>query len=131
MQYAGGYHPSHVVIQWFWEIIEEMTPNLQGKFLKFITSCSRQPLLGFQSLAPLPCIHQVQLSDEDYSLSSSGGKDLRLPTSATCHNLLKLPSYRTKEVMQSKLLCAIESGAGIYSMVKANRTRGSRQEKKK
>ncbi len=113
MQYAGGYHPSQVVIQWFWEIIEEMTADQQGKFLKFMTSCSRQPLLGFQSLAPLPCIHQVRLSDEEYSLSSTGGKDLRLPTSATCMNLLKLPNYRTKEVMQSKLLYAIESGTGF------------------
>jgi len=113
MQYAGGYHPSQVVIQWFWQIIEEMIPDQQGKFLKFMTSCSRQPLLGFQSLAPLPCIHQVRLSDEENSLTSGGGKDLRLPTSATCMNLLKLPNYRTKEVMKSKLLYAIESGTGF------------------
>jgi ubiquitin-protein ligase E3 C len=110
MQYAGGYHPSQPIMQWFWEIIEEMTVDQQQKFLRFMTSCSRQPLLGFRSLAPLPCIHQVRLSEEDYLRD---GKEVRLPTSATCMNLLKLPNYRTKELMKAKLLYAIESGAGF------------------
>ncbi|KAI4964438.1 hypothetical protein ZWY2020_005801 [Hordeum vulgare] len=35
----------------------------------------------------------------------------RLPTSATCMNLLKLPPYRTKEQLQNKLLYAINSEA--------------------
>ena len=43
MQYAGGFHPSQAVIQWFWEIVEEMTTDQQRKLLKFMTSCSRQP----------------------------------------------------------------------------------------
>jgi ubiquitin-protein ligase E3 C len=110
MQYGGGYHPSQAIMQWFWEIIENMTPDQQRKFLKFMTSCSRQPLLGFKSLAPLPCIHQIRLSEEEHSL---GGKDLRLPTSATCMNLLKLPNYKTKELLKTKLLYAIEAGAGF------------------
>ena len=110
MVYGGGYHPSQSVIRWFWEVIEDMTSDQQRKLLKFMTSCSRQPLLGFKSLAPLPCIHQVRLSEAELSLK---GKDLRLPTSATCMNLLKLPNYRTKELLRAKLLYAIESGAGF------------------
>ncbi len=105
-------------MQWFWEIIDEMTVDQQQKFLRFMTSCSRQPLLGFKSLAPLPCIHQVRLSEEDYVTDGDYGKaqeevHVRLPTSATCMNLLKLPNYRTKELMKAKLLYAIESGAGF------------------
>jgi ubiquitin-protein ligase E3 C len=46
MQYAAGYHPSQPIVQWFWEVVEEMTPEQQRKFLRFMTSCSRQPLLG-------------------------------------------------------------------------------------
>jgi len=37
----------------------------------------------------------------------------RLPTSATCMNLLKLPPYKTKEQLQMKLLYAINSEAGF------------------
>lgn len=110
MLYGGGYHPSQVPIKWFWEIVEEITPDQQRKLLKFMTSCSRQPLLGFRSLTPLPCIHQVRLSEEESLLER---KDVKLPTSATCMNLLKLPNYKTKELMKAKLLYAIEAGAGF------------------
>ena len=110
MEYGGGYHPSQPLMIWFWEVIEEMTASQKSKFLKFVTSCSRQPLLGFRTLSPLPCIHQVRLREDEENLSV---KELRLPTSATCMNLLKLPDYKSKEVLRAKLLYAIESGAGF------------------
>jgi ubiquitin-protein ligase E3 C len=37
----------------------------------------------------------------------------RLPTSATCMNLLKLPPYRSKDQLESKLLYAINADAGF------------------
>lgn len=37
----------------------------------------------------------------------------RLPTSATCMNLLKLPPYRNHQMMKDKLLYAIHSTAGF------------------
>jgi ubiquitin-protein ligase E3 C len=37
----------------------------------------------------------------------------RLPTSATCMNLLKLPPYRSVAAMRDKLLYAVKSGAGF------------------
>ena len=37
----------------------------------------------------------------------------RLPTAATCVNLLKLPPYRTAQQIREKLLYAVESGAGF------------------
>lgn len=46
MAYGGGYHPSQPYIIWFWDIVEQMTPSERSKLLKFMTSCSRQPLLG-------------------------------------------------------------------------------------
>lgn len=119
MQYAGGYHPSQIFMQWFWEIIEEMTPEQQRKFLKFMTSCSRQPLLGFKSLTPLPCVQQIRISESEERSDSAqadllmNDKDVRLPTSATCMNILKLPNYKSKELMRAKLLYAIESGSGF------------------
>lgn len=64
MQYAAGYNLQQPVVQWFWEIIEELDPDQQHKFLKFMTSCSRQPLLGFESMEPAPCVQQIRLPDD-------------------------------------------------------------------
>ncbi|KAE9287084.1 E3 ubiquitin-protein ligase [Phytophthora fragariae] len=102
-QYGGGYHPLQRIIQWFWEIVrEDFKPEDRAALLKFITSCSRQPLLGFSQLYPLICIHQVRVEDDE-----------RLPSSATCMNLLKLPAYSNKQAMRKKLLYAIRSNAGF------------------
>jgi ubiquitin-protein ligase E3 C len=91
-----------------------MTPDEQSKLLKFMTSCSRQPLLGFRSLEPAPCIQQIRLPDNLFvNDEEKAAKRLPLPTASTCMNLLKLPAYRSKETMRSKLLAAIEAGAGF------------------
>ncbi|KAI9980729.1 hypothetical protein PInf_010048 [Phytophthora infestans] len=101
--YGGGYHPSQRVVQWFWDIVrQDFTPEDRAALLKFITSCSRQPLLGFSKLQPQICIHQVRVEDDD-----------RLPSSATCMNLLKLPAYSNREAMRNKLLYAIRANAGF------------------
>jgi ubiquitin-protein ligase E3 C len=107
MQYGGGYHPSQAVMLWFWEIVEELDDVQQKKFLKFMTSCSRQPLLGFSSLSPPPCVYQVRIRDD------IDGNAAPLPTASTCFNLLKLPNYPSKELMKRKLVASIESEAGF------------------
>ena len=107
--YQGGYHSSQPFVQMFWEVVEEMTPGQQKKLLRFMTSCSRQPLLGFQALDPAPAIQQIRLPDA-LLLSE---KDVPLPTSSTCMNLLKLPNYRSKDLLKRKLLASIEAGAGF------------------
>ncbi|DAZ95340.1 TPA: hypothetical protein N0F65_002525 [Lagenidium giganteum] len=101
--YSGGYHPSQAYIEWFWSIVnDDFTAEDQSALLKFITSCSRQPLLGFAQLDPRICIHQVRIDDDE-----------RLPSSATCMNLLKLPTYSGREIMKTKLLYAIKSNSGF------------------
>jgi ubiquitin-protein ligase E3 C len=37
----------------------------------------------------------------------------RLPTAATCMNLLKIPPYKDAKTMREKLLLAIKSGSGF------------------
>uniref|UniRef100_A0AAV1UFJ2 HECT-type E3 ubiquitin transferase n=1 Tax=Peronospora matthiolae TaxID=2874970 RepID=A0AAV1UFJ2_9STRA len=91
-QYGGGYHPSQKVIQWFWEIVKEnFTHEDRAAPLKFNPSCSRQPLLGFSKLVPQIGIHQVRVEYDE-----------RLPSSATCVNLLKLPAYSNKKSMRKE-----------------------------
>lgn len=107
VHYANGYHEDHPVIEMFWEVVKTLDADLQQKFLKFVTGCSRGPLLGFKYLEPQFCIQRAA-GDEDSDETLD-----RLPTSATCMNLLKLPPYRSKEIIQEKLLYAITAGAGF------------------
>ncbi|XP_045693706.1 ubiquitin-protein ligase E3C isoform X3 [Phyllostomus hastatus] len=99
--YSGGYSADHPVIRVFWRVVEGFTDEEKRKLLKFVTSCSRPPLLGFKELYPAFCIHH-------------GGSDLeRLPTASTCMNLLKLPEFHDESLLRSKLLYAIECAAGF------------------
>eukprot|EP00929_Paragymnodinium_shiwhaense_P059473 TRINITY_DN29784_c0_g1_i1.p1 TRINITY_DN29784_c0_g1~~TRINITY_DN29784_c0_g1_i1.p1 ORF type:complete len:1026 (+),score=215.21 TRINITY_DN29784_c0_g1_i1:84-3161(+) len=98
--YGGGYNEESPVVQWLWALLARMDATDMGKFLMFITSCSRPPLLGFQTLTPKFCIHRVPDAD-------------RLPTASTCANLLKLPDYPSPEVLETKVLQAIRAESGF------------------
>ncbi|CAK8531517.1 unnamed protein product [Lathyrus sativus] len=104
--YAGSYHSEHDVIEMFWEVLKGFSMENQKKFLKFVTGCSRGPLLGFRYLEPLFCIQRAGGNASEDALE-------RLPTAATCMNLLKLPPYRSKDQLESKLLYAISADAGF------------------
>ncbi|CAD7965272.1 unnamed protein product [Amoebophrya sp. A25] len=100
--YAGGYTERSEVILWFWQILHnDFDHEQKGKFLQFVTSCSRAPLLGYASLHPPFCIHRVPDNE-------------RLPTASTCANLLKLPDYSSYTRLREKLLQAIYQGEGFH-----------------
>jgi len=106
VNYTGGYNDQHPVILNLWDVLNEFSTEEQRLFLKFVTGCSRAPLLGFEQLHPKICIQMA--GNEDNSTVE------RLPTSATCANLLKLPPYGSKEVMHQKLLYAVSDKSGFY-----------------
>lgn len=97
----GGYLPQDISVRYFWEIVYEMTPEEKSKLIKFVTSVSRAPLLGFAVLNP------------KFGIRNSGRDVTRLPTASTCVNLLKLPDYQNKEIMREKLLYAINTESGF------------------
>lgn len=99
-QYAGGFSMAHPTVQCFWKVVSNFTDDQRRQLLKFVTSCSRPPLLGFKDLQPPFCIQSAGASD-------------RLPSSSTCMNLLKLPEFHTEEQLADKLLYAIQAGAGF------------------
>ncbi|VDM62049.1 unnamed protein product [Angiostrongylus costaricensis] len=126
VQYYGGFHGSHRLIKWLWEIVEkDFTPEERRLFLKFVTSCSRPPLLGFSYLEPPFSIRCVEVSDDQDQGDTLGSvvrgflalkksqSSSRLPTASTCFNLLKLPNYNKKSVLLSKLRYAIHSETGF------------------
>lgn len=102
--YTGGYDADHPVIKMFWEALESFANDQLADFLRFVTSCPRPPILGFSSLEPPLTIQMAGGSEGDIE---------RLPTAATCVNLLKLPPYRSEEVLRTKLLYSIQAHAGF------------------
>ncbi|XP_063502765.1 ubiquitin-protein ligase E3B isoform X1 [Pongo pygmaeus] len=73
--YYGGFHGSHRVIIWLWDILaSDFTPDERAMFLKFVTSCSRPPLLGFAYLKPPFSIRCVEVSDDQVPPQGGWGR---------------------------------------------------------
>ncbi|KAL4073187.1 hypothetical protein V8B97DRAFT_2022994 [Scleroderma yunnanense] len=100
-QYGGLYNDEDPTIQALWKVLEGFDQEQRKAFLRFVTSCSRPPLLGFKQLHP------------NFAIRDAGNDQNRLPTASTCVNLLKLPRYTNERVLRTKLLQAISSGAGF------------------
>lgn len=96
----GGYFDDDTTVVLFWEVVEEMSPQERCDLIKFVTSVSRAPLLGFGALSPKFGIH-------------NSGASNRLPTASTCVNLLKLPDYKDKLLIRQKLLYSISANSGF------------------
>ncbi|KAJ6620089.1 HECT-domain-containing protein [Mycena sp. CBHHK59/15] len=100
-QYGGVFDSNHATIIAFWRVVNSFDQEQRRALLRFVTSCSRPPLLGFKELVP------------NFAIRDAGGDELRLPTSSTCVNLLKLPRYQSEKVLRTKLLQAITANAGF------------------
>lgn len=111
-RYTGGYSESSRTIKLFWEVVKGLEPGERCALLKFVTSCSRAPLLGFKHLQPTFTIHKVACDTPLWAMI--GGQDVeRLPSTSTCYNTLKLPTYKRLSTLRSKLLYAIRANAGF------------------
>ncbi|XP_058118357.1 ubiquitin-protein ligase E3C [Anopheles ziemanni] len=99
-RYGGDFSLEHHTIQLFWKVVEQFDDIQRRLLLKFVTSCSRPPLLGFKDLDP------------PFFIQNAGDTD-RLPSASTCMNLLKLPAFEEEDILREKLLYAIQSGAGF------------------
>ena len=116
--YHGGYHDQDAYINGFWSLLSLFSTTEQSEFLKFVTSCPRQPLLGFAQLEPKFGIYKVPTHETGGVAGGMGGvagaaASAKLPTAATCMNLLKLPQYDSLELLRHKLLYAIQSNSGF------------------
>ncbi|KAL6503076.1 E3 ubiquitin-protein ligase upl7 [Orobanche hederae] len=111
-QYTGGYSEGNRTVKLFWEVFAGFEPKERCMLLKFVTSCSRAPLLGFKHLHPAFTVHKVVCNVPLWA--SFGGQDVdRLPSASTCYNTLKLPTYKRASTLRAKLLYAITSNAGF------------------
>ncbi|CCF58730.1 hypothetical protein KAFR_0F01340 [Kazachstania africana CBS 2517] len=93
-KYAGGFQDDSTVVIWFWEVIDQWTKVLQRKVLQFVTGSDRIPATGISAL-PFKITKCSSRQNEE------------LPVAHTCFNEICLWDYCSKEVLERKLLLAI------------------------
>uniref|UniRef100_A0A671UQS6 HECT-type E3 ubiquitin transferase n=2 Tax=Sparus aurata TaxID=8175 RepID=A0A671UQS6_SPAAU len=101
--YGGIYHAGHPNIQMFWEVFDELTEDQRKDFLWFLTGYRRVPILG---------MGQIKMEVLDKQVLS-GSDDQHFPESLTCHSILTLPVYSTKEIMRDRLTEALKPKNGF------------------
>jgi hypothetical protein len=71
-----------------WEAVRSFSPQQQRQFLKFVTSCSRAPLLGFAHLEPRLCV-QVCVGQGGWDQQpASGTQDTGLSSHSSVFEVL-------------------------------------------
>lgn len=111
------------------EILSELDPGDQRRFLRFVTGCPRLPPGGIAALQPRLTVvrkHPSLLPTSDgptptghSSMDWSNGTPLAdgdLPSVMTCANYIKLPPYSCKEVMRERIMFAIREGQGSFDL---------------
>lgn len=99
--YVGEYHARHPNIINFWEAFEELTDNQKKAFLLFLTGCDRVPILGMDKIQMTVAVLQ-------------NSTELHFPESLTCHFLLLLPIYPSKEMLLARLKEAVAHNRGFW-----------------
>ncbi|XP_045699353.1 E3 ubiquitin-protein ligase HACE1 isoform X1 [Phyllostomus hastatus] len=108
-EYTSGYEREDPVIQWFWEVVEDITPEERVLLLQFVTGSSRVPHGGFANIMGGSGLQNFTIAAVPYTSNL-------LPTSSTCINMLKLPEYPSKEILKDRLLVALHCGSYGYTM---------------
>ncbi|XP_042336520.1 E3 ubiquitin-protein ligase HACE1 isoform X3 [Sceloporus undulatus] len=108
-EYTSGYEKDDPVIQWFWEVVEELTQEERVLLLQFVTGSSRVPHGGFAHIMGGSGLQNFTIAAVPYTPNL-------LPTSSTCINMLKLPEYPNKETLKDRLLVALHCGSYGYTM---------------
>ncbi|XP_074804267.1 E3 ubiquitin-protein ligase HACE1 isoform X4 [Natator depressus] len=107
--YTSGYEREDPVVQWFWDVVEELTQEERVLLLQFVTGSSRVPHGGFAHIMGGSGLQNFTIAAVPYTPNL-------LPTSSTCINMLKLPEYPSKETLKNRLLVALHCGSYGYTM---------------
>lgn len=92
-------HPQ--IVEWFWEVLEELTQDEKLKLFQMTTSSSAPPLGGFARL------------NKPFTLALVADAG-RLPAAHTCFNTLDLPPYADKETLKARLHWYIHESSGEF-----------------
>ncbi|MED6263774.1 hypothetical protein CHARACLAT_008019 [Characodon lateralis] len=90
----------HPTIQMFWKVFDELTEEQKKDFLWFLTGRRKVPVTGMGQIRM-----RIQIL--------SGSHDQHFPESLTCHYILQLPVYSSKEIMRKRLTEALKPERGF------------------
>ncbi|TMW56017.1 hypothetical protein Poli38472_008665 [Pythium oligandrum] len=93
------------VLEWYWSVIDSLTPEERARILQFATGTSRVPVEGFKGLTSSSgIIHPftIQLVPRGKDPSSL------FPKAHTCFNRIDLPLYRDREELETYLSIVFE-----------------------
>lgn len=96
----SGYSAGSPVIQWFWEVVQNLSKEDKARLLQFVTGTSKVPLEGFSALQGIS-------GSQKFQIHMAYGSPDHLPSAHTCFNQLDLPEYPSKEHLEERLLLAI------------------------
>uniref|UniRef100_A0A8C5AXC8 E3 ubiquitin-protein ligase HACE1 n=1 Tax=Gadus morhua TaxID=8049 RepID=A0A8C5AXC8_GADMO len=108
-EYTSGYDLQEPAVQWFWNVVENLTQEDRVLLLQFVTGSSRVPHGGFAYLMGGSGLQKFTIAAVPFTSHL-------LPTSSTCINMLKLPEYPSQEVLKDRLLVACHCGSYGYTM---------------
>ena len=95
------------VIQWFWELFAQASPDRQRKLLTFITGTDRIPAVGATSL-----VLRIVAGGDGWGGGGAEERE-RFPVARTCFNMLVLWRYDYREALEEKLWRAVEESEGF------------------
>ena len=96
--FRGGFSRRTPVVEWLWAVLRRWSFHRRELFLQFVFGTARLPpaALGWRmSVAP--------------AQGGAEAGDSALPMSHTCFNMLNLPQFSSSEVLESRLLYAIQN----------------------
>lgn len=99
----SGYTAASPAIQWFWEVVQELSKEDTARLLQFVTGTSKVPLEGFSALQGIS-------GSQKFQIHKAYGSPEHLPSAHTCFNQLDLPEYPSKQHLEERLLLAIHEG---------------------
>ncbi|RQM30076.1 hypothetical protein B5M09_012525 [Aphanomyces astaci] len=105
----GGAHAMQM--DWFWEVVAELTFRDRAKLLQFATGSTRVPVQGFKGLTSydgLLC---------PFSVKAIPYRPGILPRAHACFNRIDLPLYPTKDLMEQGLLALVHLEMSDFTMV--------------
>lgn len=100
--YSGVYNHNHNVIQWFWEIMNELDDKSLRIIFQFVTGMSRLPAGGFNSL------NKNRGERQFFNIRSMAYEENNsLPKAYTCFNRLLLPVYPDEDALRDNVQAII------------------------
>ena len=104
-----SYSGASPVVQWLWEVLEELGNSEKAEFIQFVTGSSKVPVEGFKGLRGPNGVQKVEVVK-----LNCDSPDQRLPQAHTCFFQLDLSEYSSKDILRQKLILAIKEGKTFH-----------------